>query len=481
MSHSILAPDLREDRLRQEATEDYIAFCRRMKRDYDAADHIIEHLAPMLVRAMVTPNFRGIVTMPPRHSKSMNVSEMGPAFYLGLFPMNRVIAASNTGSLAQTFGRRVRNTVASDRFPFTDVKIADDKGAIQAWDVTYKGEAGGGYYSVGVGGTPTGHGANLIIIDDPIRNAADADSFTTREALWEWFTETMYTRLEPGGSIIITATRWHDDDLTGRILKNSTENWEHLHLPAIDENNKPLWPSRWPLAALERIKSAVGSRAWAAQYQGTPVLDSGSIIKAHWLVPYRVRPHNVKIVQSWDTAYETADKNDYSVCTTLGYNQFGRFVLDVYREKLEYPDLKRQIRYQYLKWRPQAVLIERAGAGRSLLQDFTAENIDDPTKVPVIGIEVPTIKNWKTVRVHELTPIFEAQRVQVPEIATWLEDFRSEITRFPLASHDDQVDSLAQALYWLEHQGENLITIGSWLPAHNDDDEDEEFYDRRFS
>lgn len=480
MDLSILAPDLREERLQKEAQEDYIAFCKRMNPNYDAAPHIVEKLAPMLIKAMITPNYRGIITMPPRHSKSMNVSENGPAFYLGLFPQNRVIAASNTGSLAQTFARRVRNKVASDRFPFTDVKIADDKGAIQAWDVTYKGQPGGGYYSVGVGGTPTGHGANLIIIDDPIRNAADADSFTVRESLWEWFSETMYTRLEPEGSIIITATRWHDDDLTGRILKNSEEHWEHLHLPAIDEEGNALWPTRWPVKSLDRIRKAVGSRAWSAQYQGTPVLESGSIIKQHWLKPYLVRPHNIRIIQSWDTAYEVATQNDYSVCTTIGYNQFGRYILDVYREKLEYPDLKRQVRYQYLKWHPQVVLIERASAGRSLLHDFNAENADDPTKVPVIGIEVETIKNWKEVRVHELTPVFEAGRIQVPETAPWLGDFMDEITRFPLATHDDQVDSLAQGLRWLEKSGMNAITYGSWLPD-SADEEDEEYIDRRFA
>lgn len=477
----ILNPDLRAEYQRKMAQEDYVEYCRRMVRNYDPADHIVHHLVPFLLDAIITPNSRSIITMPPRHSKSLNVSEKIPGFYLGLFPFNRIIAGSHTQSLANTFSRRVRNDIANPNYPFDGVAIADDKGAIQAWDLSYNGQQGGGYYAVGVGGTPTGLGADLIIVDDPIRSAADANSQTVRNSIWEWFTETLYTRLEPGGSIIITATRWHDDDLTGRILKHSDEEWKHLHLPAIDDEGRALWPNRWPLDALARIRSAVGSRAWSAQYQGTPVLDSGSVIKHHWLLPYLVRPHNLHVLQSWDTAYETGSHNDYSVCTTIGYNQYGRYVLDVYREKLEFPDLKRMVNHQYLKWKPQAVLIENAASGRSLIQELGPNRTNvGMDRVPIIPVDVPTIKNWKEVRVQELTPLLEAGRVMIPEEALWLEPWLEELTRFPLAAHDDQVDSLAQALYWLEHRDTISITEGSWLPDVDDDDDDYPYHsDRR--
>lgn len=467
------------------AQEDYISFCHQVMHNYDAAPHIINHLVPVLMKAMLTPNYRGIITLPPRHSKSLNVSEKMPAFYLGLFPQNRVISASHTGNLANTFSRRVRNTIQSPRYPFDHVRVADDKGAVQAWDVTYKGEQGGGYYAVGVGGTPTGQGANLIIIDDPIRSAADADSQLVRDNLWEWFTETMYTRLEPGGSILITATRWHDDDLSGRLLKQSRdggEQWEHTHLPAINDQNEPLWPTRWSLPALQRIRAAVGSRAWAAQYQGTPTLESGSIVKKHWLLPYEVRPHNLRVIQSWDTAYETAKHNDYSVCVTLGYNGYERFIIDVYREKLEYPDLKRMIRSMYLRYRPQAILMENASAGRSIVQDNNDAREMASDRLPIIPVTVPTIRNWKEVRIQELTPVFESGRVRVPTVATWLDEFTDELTRFPLGSHDDQVDAIGQALYYLENDVKMGITEGTWLPdGDDDDDDDEDYYDRRFA
>lgn len=470
-------------RAQQMAQEDYIEFCRHTMPSYDAAPHILDHLVPIIYKAMLTPNYRGIVTLPPRHSKSLNVSEKMPPFYLGLFPQNRIIAASHTGSLANTFSRRVRNTIQSPRYPFEHVQVADDKGAVQAWDVTYKGEQAGGYYAVGVGGTPTGQGANLIIIDDPIRSAADADSEVVRQGIWTWFTETMYTRLEPGGSILITATRWHEDDLTGRLLKQMKEGgeeWEHTHLPAINEEGEPLWPTRWPLRSLLRIQRAVGSRAWSAQYQGSPVLESGSIIKKHWLLPYDVRPHNLRVIQSWDTAYETASHNDYSVCTTIAYNAYERYIIDVYREKLEFPDLKRMVRSQFMKFRPQAILMENAASGRSIIQDNNDQRGLNFERLPIIPVDVPTIKNWKQVRVQELTPMLESGRVRVPQEATWLEDWMNEITRFPLAAHDDQVDSMAQGLYYLENEHKTGLSEGSWLPDVEDDDDDD-YYDRRFS
>ena len=177
--------------------------------------HILT-LIDALEWAANTPDARLIVTMPPRHSKSLHVSENFPAWFLGRNPDKRVIAASHTQELANTFSRRVRNKIASERYPFPGVTIAGDKAAVKAWDID--GHLGG-YYAVGVGGSPTGHGGDVIVIDDPIKNQADAESETIREALWEWYTGTIRTRLEPEGAIVLTNTRWHDDDLAGRLLR----------------------------------------------------------------------------------------------------------------------------------------------------------------------------------------------------------------------------------------------------------------------
>lgn len=456
---------------RRRARSSLVAFAKHMVTGYDAAPHIIEQLAPALEWAISTPNARLIVTMPPRHSKSLHVSENLPAYFLGRYPWKRVIAASHTAELAHTFSRRVRNKIQDPRYPFDGVTIADDKGAVRAWDIQ---GTGGGYVSVGVGGSPTGLGGDLIIIDDPIRNAADAGSTTIREALWEWYQETLRTRLEPNGSIILTATRWHEDDLTGRLLnemKNGGEEWVHLHLPAIDENDQPLWKNRWPMEALMRVRMAVGSYAWNAQYQGRPVPASGGILKRHWFPSFIQRPHRVNIIQSWDTGFETGTEHDYSVCSTIAYNAVDRWLLDVYREKLEFPDLDRMVDTQYYRWRPEAILIENAVSGRSLAQQKKRQRKPGQN---IISIPVPTVKDWKIIRVNEMSPIIEAGHLYVPEAAEWLDTTMSELTRFPLDMHDDIVDSVMQGLQWIESHTGNMqgSWTASWLPDEDDDDMD---------
>ena len=436
-------------------------FADRMVHGYIHADHIRNHLIPALEWATETPNARLIVTMPPRHSKSLHVSENLPAWYLGRHPHRRVIGASHTASLAYTFSRRVRNKVSDPRWPFPDVQLADDKAAVQSWDTNH----GGGYIAVGVGGSPTGHGAQLIVIDDPIRSAADADSATVRDALHEWYRETMRTRLEPGGSIIITATRWHTDDLTGMLLEDMQhggEEWRHVHLPAVDDEGGALWPERWPLESLDAIKRSIGSRAWESQYQGRPTPAEGGILKRHWFGTYNVRPHDAGIVQFWDTAYKTGDSNDYSVCATIAYTRTHRYLLDVYRERLEYPDLKRMAPRLAAQWRPEAVLIEDKASGQSLLQDLKRE-----TDLPAIG--VPVTKD-KVARVNEMAPAIEAGRLLLPEAAPWLEESVHELTAFPLAAHDDITDAVIGAMAWIEKRTMQPTTWGgSWLPDDEDD------------
>ena len=442
-----------------------LSFTARMVRGYDAARHLTEHLIPALEWAATTPDARLIVTMPPRHGKSLHVSESLPAWYLGNHPERRIIAASHTASLAYTFSRRVRNKLADPRWPFPGVAVADDKGAVQSWDTN----RGGGYIAVGVGGSPTGHGGDLVLIDDPIRSAADADSQVIRDALWEWYQGTLRTRLEPGGSIVITATRWHEDDLTGRLLaaqERGGERWRHVHLPAIDETTgTALWPERWPRDALDAIRRSVGTRAWTAQYQGAPAPAEGGILKRPWFGTYATRPYEAAIIQSWDTAFQTGTAADYSVCTTLAFTPTHRYVLDVYRERLEFPDLERMVPRLYGQWRPDAVLIENKASGQSLLQSLRRT-----TDLPVIGVDVPNVRDWKIVRVNELAPMIEAGRLLLPEAAAWLDDALHELTAFPLAAHDDIVDSLMQGLAWIAARTDAATAWGgSWLPDDDDD------------
>lgn len=449
------------------------AFASHTFPGYQTAEHI-RILCEALERAVTTPNSRLIVTMPPRHSKSVHVSETLPAYVLGRFPDKRIIAASHTASLAYTFSRRVRNKIGDPRWPFPGVAVADDKGAVQAWDIA---GTRGGYIAVGVGGSPVGHGADVISIDDPIRSAADADSQTVRDALWEWYQGTLRTRLQPGGSIIITATRWHTDDLTGRLLdaeKHGGEQWEHLHMPAISDDGHALWPGYWTVDALEKIRQSVGTRVWESQYQGRPVAQEGGILKRHWFPTYQHRPYNAAIIQSWDTAFKDGVSNDYSVCSTIAYTNVGRYLLDVYRERLEFPDLERMVAQKFGQWRPEAVLVEDKASGQSLIQTLRRENarVVPHEAMNIIPITVPNVRDWKIVRVNELSPMIEAGRVHIPEAASWLEDALHELTSFPLAAHDDIVDSVMQGLRWIEtHTTTGGATLSSWLPDDDDDDD----------
>lgn len=446
-----IAADLQRDPDRfidEQARRRLLWYSDRMVSGYIHASHIADELVPAIEWATETPNARLIVTMPPRFSKSLHVSERTPAWYLGRYPHRRVIGASHTASLAYTFSRRVRNQFTDPRWPFPDVKLADDKAAVQSWDTS----EGGGYIAVGVGGSPTGHGADLIIIDDPIRSAADADSATVRDALHEWYRETMRTRLEPGGSIIITATRWHTDDLTGMLMEDMQqggEEWRHVHLPAIDDEGASLWPERWPVEALDAIKRSVGSRAWEAQYQGRPTPSEGGIIKRHWFGVYE-RPdnHYHHIIQAWDTAFSVSKNADYSACATLGVGIHGLDVLDVYRARLEFPDLERALQDQHLTWSaryqgaPITVLIEDKASGQSLIQAARRWPHRNINIVPVSASR----PNEKMQRVNEVSPAIEAGRVRLPAHAHWLDDALTEWTAFPFAAHDDMTDALTMAI-----------------------------------
>lgn len=423
--------------------------------NYQTSNHIHE-LVNALEWAVATPNARLIVDLPPRHSKSLHVSENLPAWYLGNHPDKRVIAASHTASLAYTFSRRVRNKISHPRYPFPSVTIAGDKASVQAWDI-----AGfqGGYMAVGVSGTPVGAGADLILLDDPIRSSADADSENVRAALWEWYQGDIRTRLEPGGSIILTATRWHFDDLAGRLLdeqRHGGESWRHLHMPAIDDDGAALWPERWPLETLEAIKTAVGMRVWTSQYQGNPVPADGGLFKDWWWQRYTTPPKLTTLDLVLDSAFKDGVGNDYSVFALWGSDGRGSsYLLNLWRQKVQYPDLMR-LAHTAHAWATTTfpglhvpLVIEDKASGQSAIQTLKRPmaTLDGPTlpALPIVPFPVKSTES-KQARAEGITPMIEGGRVFVPEHAPWLADWIDEHQKFPNGAHDDMVDTTVMAL-----------------------------------
>ena len=381
--------------------------------------------------------------MPPRHGKSELLSHWLPVWYLANWPTKRVGLASYAAEFASEWGRRVRNTIAEHQDAMGNgVAISDDLNRAHQWRLT----TGGGLMTAGVGWPFTGYGFDLLIVDDPIKNHEEATSALQRQRLWDWWRSTALTRLEPSGSIIVVMTRWHEDDFVGRLLDSEGEEWDHIRLPALAEPGDPLgrdegaalWPERYDAEALARLRINVGPQNWPGLFQQRPSRQEGSIFKADW---WQYADHiepNGKVVQFWDTAFKKGEGNDYSVCVTMTTTPNGYGVVDVFRERLEYPDLLREMQTQADRWGPSMVYIEDAASGQSVIQSLKRE-----TRLPVKGIRPVTDK---VLRANAVTGLVEAGKVVLPRGAAWLPVFLDEIGGFPTAVHDDQVDAFASCL-----------------------------------
>ena len=389
---------------------------------------------------------RLMIFLPPRHGKSLLTTHMFPAYYLGRHPDRSIITATYGQDLADDFGRKVRNTVCDPlhQMLFSNCKLMDDASSMRRFGTT----AGGSYFAVGKGGSITGRGADLVIIDDPIKDREEAQSEVLRRTLYEWFCSVIYTRLQPGGAICIVQTRWHEADLAGMLLSNNPGEWEILSLPAIAETDEAfrrageaLWPEQFPLPALETIRAAVGGSTWASLYQQRPTAAEGTVFKREWWRFYEQPPQFTRIVQSWDTAFKTGSDNDYSVCTTWGVASFGYFLLGFWRGRVEFPELKKQMATQAEVWRPAQILVEDQASGQSLIQELKWQ-----TALPIVAIRPD---RDKLSRAQAATPMIEAGKAYLPQGASWLHQFLDELASFPTGVHDDVVDSTTQALNYI--------------------------------
>lgn len=377
--------------------------------------------------------------MPPRHGKSEFISKWVPAWYLDTFPNRNIILTSYGDDLASGFGRWVRNQVNENEFGNAKLKL--DSQAANRFETTL----GGSMITAGVGGSITGRGGHLLICDDPIKNWEEASSDLIRQRTKDWFDTTFYTRQEPKATIIVLMTRWHHDDLAGYLSEHHKDKWEMISLPAVAEANdklnrglgEPLCPQRYDTEALESIKSGLPDQHWQSLYQQRPTKMGGEIFKRSWWQYYDIAPIITHTVQLWDTAQKPGLTNDYSVCATWGQSYNGYYLLDLFRQKLEAPDLEQAVIQQFNKHRPQAVSIEDKSSGSSIIQ-YLRRN----TTIPVLPYN-PGQRD-KQLRAIYATPVVRAGKCFLPRQASWLNDFILEHDQFPSAPHDDTVDTTSQ-------------------------------------
>ena len=401
-----------------------------------------------------------ILSVPPRHGKSEQVTVRLPAYLLERYPSMRLIVGAYNATLAKKFSRKTRR-IAAGR-----VALMTDSNSVEDWETAQEG----GYRAVGVGGGVTGMGANCIIIDDPVKSREEAESATYREKVWEWFTDDIYTRLEPGGVVILIMTRWHDDDLAGRIQKSDfAHDFEVINLPAEAEYGdvlgrqvgEALCSDRFNELALARLKVVLG-RSYNSLYQGRPTAAEGDIIQLTWMQRYSQKPTFKRVTQSWDTAQKAGANNDYNVCATFGEDAAGNYyLLDVFRDRLEYPALKRAAIELRSRFNPTELLIEDKGHGTALGQELKT--------LPNFRVIMIEPEGDKITRMSIESTAIEAGRLFLPESAPWLPDFEQECQHFPRVAHDDQVDALSQYLCWQRKGSGNVIEFTP-IPKHHFDD-----------
>jgi predicted phage terminase large subunit-like protein len=387
---------------------------------------------------------RLIVTMPPQHGKSHLSTIFFPLWMLGNNPDKKIMIVSYSVSLARKFLRTIRNNISQKGKQIFGIELD----VATATELTLKNHSG---YILGVGinGSITGKSADIMIIDDPIKNSAEANSATIRNKIKEAYDTTLSSRLQDGGAIIVIMTRWHSDDLVGSLLEETEEHWEHISLPAIAKENdllgrkvgEPLWQS---LQFYEKFKERIGSYNFSALFQQEPIANEYTIFNPLWWKYYDDNPHFDMVVQCWDTAFKTSEKNDYSVCCTAGFNKNGIYIIDIFRKKLIFPDLEKKVVDKYNEYQPSWVMIEDAGSGQSLIQ--TLAGLRTSFNIPIKPVKAEN----KEIRAHGVSSLVEQGKVYLKKDAYWINDFLNELAQFPQGTFDDQVDVFTMVLQFLK-------------------------------
>ena len=473
-----LLSELEEVRGKEESRTDFLTFVNRMWPAFISGRHH-KVMAGAFERVANGELKRLIINMPPRHTKSEFASYLFPAWFLGRYPEKKVIQTAHTAELAVGFGRKVRNLINQEDYQevFPGIELSSDSKAAGRWNTNKKGD----YFAIGVGGAVTGKGADVLIIDDPHSEqdaAVGAYNPEVYDKVYEWYTSGPRQRLQPGGAIIVVMTRWSTRDLTGQIIKSATQRegadeWEVIELPAVMPSGDPLWPEFWPIDQLDSLKAELPVSKWSAQYQQDPTSEEGALIKREWWQEweYENPPHCDAIIQSWDTAFLKTQRADYSACTTWGVfhhpNENGESIpnlilLDAYKEKLEFPDLKRAAYEKYWEYEPDQMIVEAKAAGSPLIFELRAMGIPVTEFTPSRGQD-------KIARVNAVSDLFASGIVWCPA-TRWAEEVVEECAAFPAGDNDDLVDSTTQALLRFRQ--------GGWIRSSMDEWDDEPIYRR---
>jgi predicted phage terminase large subunit-like protein len=405
---------------------------------------------------------RVIINMAPRHTKSEFSSYLLPSWMIGKNPKLKIIQATHTTELAVRFGRKAKHLIDSEEYQkIFPTKLREDSKAAGRWETNEGGE----YFAAGVGGSITGRGADLLIIDDP-HSEQDALNVNALERTWEWYTSGPRQRLQPGGIIVVVMTRWNMKDLTGRLInaqkETKADQWEVIEFPAILPNNKPVWPEYWKLEELESVKASLAIGKWNAQYQQNPTAEEGSIIKREWWNLWeKDLPPLYHVIQSYDTAFLKKETADYSAITTWGVfyptedSGPNLILLDVVKDRFEFPELRRVALEQYNYWKPESVIVEGKASGMPLTFELRKQGI------PVINY-TPSRGNDKHARVNAVAPLFESGQIWATD-DKFTEEVIEECAAFPYGDHDDLVDSMTQAVMRFRQGG---------FIEHPDDEDD---------
>lgn len=390
-----------------------------------------------------------MLLLPPRHGKSELASRRFPAFHLGHFPGQQFISAASTAELAGDFGREVKEIINSLEYQnlFPETRLAEDSQAKGKWHTAQ----GGIYYSIGVGGSVLGRGADIALIDDPYATFEDAQSDTIRKKVWEWYNGTIYNRLMPGGRIVVINHRMHEDDLCGRLIqtmKEGGDTWEIVELPAIanegTDDEEALWPEWYPLERLNKIRSSMQlagtSIVWSGMYQQKPTIEDGDFFKREHFRYYTVEPAHLTYYGASDYAVTEGDTGDWTVHVVVGVDAADNlYVVDLWRQRAA-PDVSIEAMIDMhdesrtLGWGLEKDIIQKSIAP-ALNRRMTERRVYVPLDYLPIG------RQDKAMRAQSIRARVNLGKVYFPKTAPWLADFERELLAFPNGKHDDHVDA----------------------------------------